>query len=380
MKRKGVLLLALTAAILSGCRGDNSQIVSENNNITVTVAVRSGEKESWETATRKFFIENPEIRLKFIELGSEFEQYRLLTSALSSGNCAFDAMEIEDALVKEFVDKSYLKPLQTAPPDAENYIKTANEAFSDGGQWYAVPFQADIGMALTRNSYSGDIDFRAFAPETEGGEYSYTSQNLSDETDVMGVLMEMVAYTGDAAQGLQLYKSIYKDNIQGKTNVKLFREGKLPLLRVWSSELKKYRSLKNGGSFEFLVSNLPKNAAGKEISTAKVFGMAISSLTAKDEQCEKFLEYCASREFQAEWVRDTGIYPIDKRLYDDAAINSEWNHILPMKGRIENLQIRPSVKNYINKADKLQSDMEEYLADDAYLGRALQSYEDICGK
>ena len=79
-----------------------------------------------------------------------------------------------------------------------------------------------------------------------------------------------------------------------------------------------------------------------------------------------------------EWVRYTGVYPIAKGFYDNAAINSEWNHIYPMKERIESLQIRPSAKSYISKADKLQSDMEEYLSDDSCLSRVLQSYNEIC--
>lgn len=376
MKRVGIILLAAAVGILSGCEGDNSRIVSENNNTTVTVAVRSGEKESWEAVTRKFFTENPEIRLSFIELGSEFEQYRLLTSALSSRNRAFDIMEIEDVLTDEFIEKGYVKTLVKAPSVADNCIQTARSAFMRDGKWYAVPFQADIGMMLTQGSY--DISRGLYAESGDVSEYAVSAPDLSDETDVTGVLMELVAYTGDAEKGIRLYKSIYRDSIQGKANIKLFKEGKIPTLRVWSSEVKKYREQRKGGSFEFRVNNLPKTAAGKEISTAKILGLAISALSEKDEQCEKFLDYCSSREFQVEWVRYTGVYPIAKGLYDNAAINSEWNHIYPMKERIESVQIRPSAKSYISKADKLQSDMEEYLSDDSYLSRVLQSYNEIC--
>lgn len=244
MKRVGIILLAAAVGILSGCEGDNSRIVSENNNTTVTVAVRSGEKESWEAVTRKFFTENPEIRLSFIELGSEFEQYRLLTSALSSRNRAFDIMEIEDVLTDEFIEKGYVKALVKAPSVADNCIQTARSAFMRDGKWYAVPFQADIGMMLTQGSY--DISRGLYAESGDVSEYAVSAPDLSDETDVTGVLMELVAYTGDAEKGIRLYKSIYRDSIQGKANIKLFKEGKIPTLRVWSSEVKKIQGAEEG--------------------------------------------------------------------------------------------------------------------------------------
>ena len=354
-----ISLIVFLILACSGC-GIKNHTKDEEDFVSITVAVRKGEKTLWEGMVEDFYLENPKINVNFIEIGSEFEQYRLLTSALSTGESAFDVMEIEDVWVEEFIDSEYVYPLNKELNLEKGDISFAKTAFSREGVQYGVPFQMDIGMILASKQYEWDGSLYSLKVNDKSDEA--VSADSAEKNDIISTLMELIKYTGnDVKAALELYKDIYANEARGVEALKKFGNGDLPVVRVWSSVLPKFRDEKHNVSGNFRTHNMPVGKNGNEISVAKIYALAISTLTEKKEACEAFIKFCDSYDFQVQWTKKTGTYPVRKAIYEEAPIKSEWNHITPMKDKIESVQIRPHVLRYAEKTDVIQKNVELYL-------------------
>lgn len=331
---------------------------------TLTVAVRTGERSSLQNVVSGFEEENPNIQLKLIELGAGREQYRLISAAMSTEEYLFDVVEIEDVWVDDFVDKQYILPLSEELQPDDTYLPYVTDGFCRDSRAYAVPFHMDVGMLFSLREYQWDGEFSTITQinQDAGDEEGVTIRDEGEEESICS-LMELISYMdGDVEAALELYRRIYHNENSARLYVEAFKKGEIPIMRAWSGVIPALRSESSEVAGEFQIHNTPQGAEGQETSSAKLFGFAVSSLSTQPENCEKFLAYCSRYSVQADWIRQTGMYPIKQSLYDDPSIVSTWGHIWPMRQRIQQVQIRPHVTGYADKEARVQQYIESYLA------------------
>lgn len=327
---------------------------------TITVAVRAGEERMMRDVITAFEQENPDIKVKLTEIGTDFQQYRLVTAAFSSEEYLFDVVEIEDVWVDDFADKQYITPLSGVEIN-EGCFPAVRSSFQKDGELYAIPFRMDIGMIFSLKSHGWDGEMASLVKD--GGTDAENLNSVdSDSEEMICRLIELMTYTGDdTGRALQLYRDIYYKSENDKPIIESFKSKDIPVMREWASAFPQLRGDSSDVVGEFDAYNMAQNGNGEEISTAKLYGFAISSLSDKKEICQRFLEYFSRDDVQTELVRKTGTYPLKAELYDLPAIDSVWGHIRPMKDRIAGVQFRPRMRKYMDRADALQKSLVDYM-------------------
>lgn len=357
----GVMAAAM-CCMLAACVPKQTEVLENKGQFsTLTVAVRSGEQNNFQNVVTKFENENPDIKIKLTELGSDLEQYRLVTAAFSSEEYLFDIVEIEDVWVDDFVDKGYIVPLTKTISESDGYIPIVRESFIRDEKLYAMPFQMDLGMLFSLKKFEWNGDFASLVQNTVQENEQLRAIN-SEREEVLCGLMELIEYSGgDIQRALGLYRDIYHGKGNERLGIEEFRKKEVPVMRSWASVLPLLRSETSGVAGEFNAHNMPKNDEGDEISTAKLYALAVSKLSDKKEACERFIEYSGKNEAQIDLIKKTGTYPIKPELYNNPSINSQWTHITVMKDRVEEVQLRPHMTGYMEKANNLQTCLSEYM-------------------
>lgn len=334
----------------------------------LTVAVRSGERNQLQNIAAAFEKENPNIKLKFIELSGGTEQYRLISAAFSTGEYLFDVVEVEDVWMDDLIAKGYIQPLPEHIQPGADCIPYVKDSFDREGKTYAMPFQMDVGMLFALKKYGWDGEFSSITQLASDMEVDMRIRD-DDWEEMVCCMMELIRYTdNDIYEALELYREIYHSENGGRQYVAAFKKGDLPVLRASSSIIPALRDETSSVAGEFQIYNTPRSGSEQETTTAKIFGFAASKLTEQSENCMKFIEYCGRSDVQREWCVKTGVYPVKQSLYNDPSITSEWSHISPMTQRILQAQIRPHREGYIERSNSIRDQISAYLAGELSTG------------
>ena len=370
-------MIAFVICILSAC-GPAQDFSRDESFETLTVAVRSGERNQLQHIANGFEEENPNIKLKFIELSSGVEQYRLISASISSDYYLFDVMEIEDVWVDDFTSKGYIQPLTENLFPGSDYLPYAKDCFLRDGRAYAIPFQMDVGMLFALKKYGWDGEFSSIAQLPRGSGDSELRIRDDDGEDTICCLMELIRYTdNNIPEALELYRRIYHSENSGRLYLEAFKNGEIPILRAPSRVIPTLRGETSSVAGEFQIYNTPKSGSELETSTAKIYGFAISKLSTQRQNCEKFIAYCDRSSVQRAWCIQTGVYPVRQELYRDPSILSEWNHISPMEQRIWQAQVRPYALGYVERENSIRDIMKTYLAGGLTTEEAAAHIEDF---
>lgn len=361
MKRyiKLLFITALIFGLLTSCSIRNNQYEKEEI-LTLTIAVRSGENSLLQKVQEEFERENKGITLKIIELSSGFEQYSLLSSAFSSGEYLFDIVETEDVWIEDFIDKKWIIPLSDTLKADEEYFDYVQDSFIRNDTAYAVPLHMDLGMLYSLDNYDWDGEYSSISKYDRNTEEELKIDNSRE--DIVCALMELIEYMdGDVDGALRLYNSIYHTKGDERMNIDAFKKGDVPIMHSWSSVIPELYEDSSEVSAIFKAHNTPLSQNGRETSVAKLFGLSISSLSEHKKECEKVLEFFSRDNVQKELIKESGMYPLKPKLYSDYTIISAWSHIPKMESRMQNVQLRPHIKNYAQIAMQIKNDVLKYV-------------------
>ena len=352
-------IITLILCLLTSCGISNNHYEKEEL-LTLTVAVRSGERSLLQKVQEKFESENKGITLKFIELSSGFEQYNLLSSAFSSGEYLFDIVETEDTWIDDFIDKQWITPLSDSLKADEEYFDYVQESFIRNDTAYAAPLHMDLGMLYSLDKYSWDGEYSSISEYDRSTEKEIKIDDSRE--DIICALMELIEYMdGDIDGALKLYNSIYRANGDERMNIDAFKKGDVPIMHSWSSVIPELYEDSSEVSAIFKAHNTPLSQNGRETSVAKLFGFSVSSLSGHKEECEKVLEFFSRDDVQKELIKESGMYPLKPKLYSDYTVISTWNHIPKMESRMQNVQLRPHIKSYAQTAMQIKNDVLAFI-------------------
>lgn len=318
--------------------------------IVLNVAIGAGKTNVFQEITSAFLVENPNIKLRFIELDNDLEQYRLISAACSTGDYLFDVVEIEDTWVNDLADNGYILPIEDKLISDDSYISCAKNGFTYNGIKYAVPFQIDSGMMFSLKETGWDGSF-----ENLNGrkivDNSYDEFVLS--------LMELINYTDDDIEAaLKLYKDIYTFEKDSEITVGLFEKGQIPIMRSYSAILPFVMLKSTPVQGKFDIYSVPKS---DKMVIPKIFGFAVSSLTSQVDKCKEFIAYFARENVQIDLCKLTGLYPVRESLYNDISIKSQWHHIEPKLFGMLNAKTRPHKSDYAYEVLQLRECVEGYI-------------------
>ncbi|MGN0150338.1 MAG: extracellular solute-binding protein [Clostridia bacterium] len=361
MKRyiKIAFIITLILCLLTSCGILNNNYEKEEL-LTLTVAVRSGESSLLQKVQEEFERENKGITLKIIELSSGFEQYSLLSSAFSSGEYLFDIVETEDVWIEDFIDKKWIIPLSDTLKADEEYFDYVQDSFIRNDTAYVAPLHMDLGMLYSLDNYDWDGEYSSISKYDRNTEEELKIDNSRE--DIVCALMELIEYMdGDVDGALRLYNSIYHTKGDERMNIDAFKKGDVPIMHSWSSVIPELYEDSSEVSAIFKAHNTPLSQNGRETSVAKLFGLSISSLSEHKKECEKVLEFFSRDNVQKELIKESGMYPLKPKLYSDYTIISAWSHIPKMESRMQNVQLRPHIKNYAQIAMQIKNDVLKYV-------------------
>ena len=212
MRGKGsVILLVFTLIfMLSSCGFENTGEEWENKEVvTLTIALRSGVSAALQDIKNDFERDNPEIKLKFIELSSGFEQYSFMKSSFLTEECLFDIAEIEDVWVDDFTEKKWILPVDIFDECSDGYFDFVKDCFVRDSVGYAIPFEMNLGMYFSLKQFGWNGEYSEIA----GGKGGLSQSGLKiydDKEAVECSVTELVNYTGgDVREALRLYREIY---------------------------------------------------------------------------------------------------------------------------------------------------------------------------
>lgn len=360
-----VVLICLVCVLLS-CT--TIQDVEYQQELTVlNVAICSGKSNAFREILSDFSSENPYIKLKFIELDNNLEQYRLISAACSTGEYMFDIVEIEDTWVVDLAKQGYILPLSEKFIPDNSYLPCVRESFDSNGVTYAVPFQIDTGMMFSLKSVGWNGSFESLnglkIVDNNFGEFVCT-------------LMELINYTNnDVKEALRCYKKFYDFDANSESVLNSFEKGKLPIMHSNSGAIQALMSESSSVHGNFSIHDIPS-----KMVVPRIFGFAVSALTTKADVCEKFIEYFNREGVQAELSRLTGTYPVRNETYNNESIKSKWSHIEPKFNTISNAKLRPHIPDYAYNVLELRKCIEGYINGEITLDAAAKATEDFFSK
>ena len=367
MRGKGtaVLLVFLLIMMFSSCEFEKTQENEENNEIiTLTIALRSGVSGALQDMKNEFERDNPDIKLKFIELSSGFEQYSFMKSSFLTEERLFDVAEIEDVWVDDFIEKKWLLPVDIFDEIDDGYFDFVKDCFARNSVSYAIPFEMNLGMYFSLKQFGWNGEYSS--PASGEGSLSSNGLKIYDDKEAAECsVIELVNYTGgDIREALRLYREIYRFGEDDRIDRNEFKNGNIPIIHSWSSEIPALYQDSSKVVAALKIHNTPIGRSNRETTVAKVFGLSISSLTPYREECEKLLRYFADDDVQIKFVLNSGTYPMKERFYDNDTIAVTWSYIPAMKERVKNVNLRPHRRQYAERALKLNEDIFSFIIRD----------------
>lgn len=362
-KNTAVLLAFVLIFMLSSCGFENTEEKVENKEVvTLTIALRSGVSAALQDIKYEFERDNPEIKLKFIELSSGFEQYSFMKSSFFTEERLFDIAEIEDVWVDDFTEKKWILPVGIFDEYSGGYFDFVKDCFVRDSVGYAIPFEMNLGMyfSLKQSGWNGEYS------EIAGGENGSSQSGLKiydDKENAECSITELVNYTGgDVREALRLYREIYCFGEGERIDINEFKNGNIPIIHSWSRDIPTLYQDSSKVVASLKIHNTPIGNGNRETTVAKVFGLSISSLTPYREECEKLLRYFACDDTQIKFVLSSGTYPMKPEFYDNDTIAVTWGYIPAMKERVKNVNLRPHRRQYAESARKLNEEIFSFIS------------------
>ena len=190
---------AWTAAILSlllpvpACHGDAGR---DGAGVTLRMLVPANERPFWLPLAESFSRARPGVRLELDEgpVPTDLRE-SLTTSALLSGDGAFDVVYLDVTWTPKLAAAGWLRPLDDDFGEAERaeLLPQAVQAGFYRGRLYRLPFRTDVGLLY----YRADLLAAAgVAPPRTFAQLEETARRLQSPPDRWGFLWQGAQYEG----------------------------------------------------------------------------------------------------------------------------------------------------------------------------------------
>ena len=341
---------------------DIAPIVNYKRPKEITVAIRKDSSGFMQSMKREFESRQDSIRIKLIEISPDSDgSYRTLISALSSGMQMFDAAEVEDVWIPEFVENGYIKNLDGKIDISQDILSEAADGMKYGGSLYAAPFELDIDILFYNKTM--DYDSLSYFEKFENINTmaAKTVDSAFSDNDMICLISEIGKYyNGDINKAIDIYcKMISADD----DAVASFRLGRSPM--VWTAASNK---LAMGGSKSkvagiFSTVNI-SDKNGRLISVLRRYGLAVNERSKLSDEATEFIRFCTQSENQKLLCRQRNTVPVRKSFYSDPTVLDSVSYAAGIKDRISEFTVRPSCPDYAERVQKIRESVRRYAAGD----------------
>ena len=394
---------AWTAAILAlllpvpACHGDEAR---DRAGVTLRMLVPANERPFWLPLAESFSRTRPGVSLE-LEEGPVPTDLResLTTSALLSGDGAFDLVYLDVTWTPKLAAAGWLRPLDDDFGEEERaeLLPQALEAGVYRGRLYRLPFRTDVGLLY----YRADLLAAAgIAPPRTFAQLEETARRLQSPPDRWGFLWQGAQYEGlvcfflevlhghggfwiepeslrvgldrpEAEAALAFLVRVRAPGGISPPGVAAYREeetrqlfqgGRAVFLRSWPYVWRLAQREGSAVAGKIGVLPVPTLSGAPGAGTLGGWGLAVARSSRHPAEAVAFLRHATSLESQRLFCAPTGFAPARIDAYSDPALLAANPFLAELLRIHAGAMARPVVARYAQASDILQRHLTAALA------------------
>ncbi len=391
---------AAALALLLGGIGCRSEDPSRLPGITLRMLVPANERPFWLPLAESFARSYPGVRID-LEEGPVPTDLResLTTSALLSGDGAFDVVYLDVTWTAKLAAAGWLLPLEDAFGEEERdaFLPQALAAGVFRGRLYRLPFRTDVGLLYYRADLlaaAGIAPPRTFAGledaarrlQSPPGRWGFLWQGaqyeglvcfflevlrghggswIDPETLAVGLeepeaaaaldfLLRSRAPGGISPEGVGAYKE--------EETRHLFQSGRAVFLRSWPYVWSLSQREGSAVAGKVGVLPVPTLSGAPGAGTLGGWGLAVARSSRHPREALEFLRHATSLESQRAFCEPTGFAPARKDAWRDPALLAANPFLADLERVHASAAPRPVLARYAQASDILQRHLTAALA------------------
>lgn len=389
-------------------QGECLPLALANQKINITFSYGHDPTGYNERMVREFEKQNPDIKVKIIELPSSVDiQHSKYATTLGAGDESVDVFAVDIIWTPEFASAGWILPLDKYfhPEVQKAYLKGPMEAVKYKGRIYAVPWYCNAGMIFYRKDL---LKKEKLNPPDTWKELVDTAKLLEKKYQISGFVWQAYRYEGlvcnfleylwgnnaevfdkdgkivldskGAQEALEFMKDLihtYKispvavTSYQEQDSLIAFIQGKSAFLRSWPYvyQIAMYGKESKIKGNVGIIPIVGKKT--KAFGTLGTWNLAVSKFSKHPDEAWKLVKFLTGYYAQKQMVLESGLNPSLKAVYFDKEVINKAPHLKIFLKIFEEGKPRPVSPLYPKISIILQRQVHRAITGEIEPGQAL---------